>query len=858
MKIFLALLLLLTAFVSQSQLTDDFSDGDFTTAPTWNGTGSDFIVNAAGQLQMNNTVAASSYLSVPHGLSTLDGQEWRIWVKQSFAPSGSNYGRIYLTANSADLSANPDGFYLQLGEAGSQDAVRLFKSVSGISAEICAGPAAQIAGSFSIGIRVVRDNSGGWFLYIDPAGGFNYTLQASGTDPANIPGTYFGILGTYTSSNANKFYFDNVYAGPEIMDTLAPQLVGISAASGTEVNVLFDETVGGNALTSSGNYALSPTTGILSATIDGSNNALIHLSLSSSLQNGQTYQLTIASVEDLNGNSASNLSGNFTYMVNDIPEKGDLIISEFMCDPSPPIGLPEVEFVEIYNRSSKVFDLTGWKLGDASADGTITSGWILPGQYKLLCSTASLSFYPNGLAVTSFPSLNNTSDNIALKSPSLEVIDKLSYTDGWYNDPVKKEGGYTLELIHPDDPCSDASNWTASNHVSGGTPGEQNSVFDNTPDTEPPLLSGTLAFAPNAVELFFSEGMDSAVVAAAVVGTSPFLNVTDITVLSSFPTSVIVQFDEPIALSTVYTFTIGPVADCWLNTADLSGTFVLADDAMPGDLVINELLFDPGTGGSDFVEIFNRSSKIIDLKNFRLANFDNDTIANFKTIGEHYLLGPNGYIVLTPDSNFQKNQFPAAIPGTFYKMSLPALNNDSSTVYLISSNNMLIDKVSYLANWHLPLIDDTENKTLERIDPAGPSSYGGNWHTAAEPIGFGTPGGKNSHYQPGGINGNFGTLQSIFSPDNDGFEDVIQFYYTMTQPGMIATVTIFDDQGRAVRKLIKSELLGKEGNFTWDGMNDNGTKAGLGIYLAAIEAFSIDGTAEFAKRVAFTLAGKLD
>jgi flagellar hook assembly protein FlgD len=108
------------------------------------------------------------------------------------------------------------------------------------------------------------------------------------------------------------------------------------------------------------------------------------------------------------------------------------------------------------------------------------------------------------------------------------------------------------------------------------------------------------------------------------------------------------------------------------------------------------------------------------------------------------------------------------------------------------------------------------------------------------------------------VNGEFGTLQKIFSPDNDGFEDVLQFFYTMPQPGMIATLRIFDDQGRTIRKLLQSELLGIEGNITWDGVNDDSSKSAPGIYLAVIEAFSIDGSANYSQRIAFTLAGKLD
>lgn len=854
----LFLILLLLAFTSRSQFSDDFSDGNFTANPVWSGTAADFIVNASNELQINNTVAATSYLSSPHGLATLDDQEWHLWVKQSFAPSTSNFGRIYLTSTASDLTTNPDGFYLQLGEAGSTDAVRLFKSAGGIPTEICAGISGQIASSFTIGIRVLRDNTGLWSLYIDATGGTNYTFAASGTDATNLLGTHLGVYGVYTVSNATKFYFDNIYAGPEILDTQAPGITSATILSATSIDVLFTEPVGGSAVQTPANYTLNPSVAVQSATIDGVDAALVHLVLSGNLQNGQTYQLTISSADDLAGNTATNLTTSVTYLMAETPVLGDLIVTELMADPTPAIGLPEVEFIEIYNRSSKVFNLTGWKLGDASAFGTITSGWILPGEYKILCSSSSLTSYPSGYAVTSFPSLNNAGDGVILKDPALTTIDSSYYTDEWYNDPMKQGGGYTLELINPNDPCSDQSNWTGSNWIAGGTPGAVNSVYDNTPDTQVPGLLLANPIAPNQLEVQFTEGMDVAGLQSAIWSSNPSLTVASLNATGTFSSAATITFNESLIPSQLYNFTLAPVADCWMNSTTISGVFALADSPVAGDLVINEFLFDPGTGGTDFVELYNRSQKVLNLKNYYLANFDDDTVDNIKIIPENVYLFPGEYLVFTADSSFQLMQFPAAVPGRFYQMSIPAMNNDSGTVYVFSADSTLLDKVSYFADWHFSLIDDTENKTLERIDPAGVSSSRTNWHTAAEPIGFGTPGRVNSQYQVGSISGDFGTVQPIFSPDNDGFEDVIQFFYTMESPGMLATIRIYDDQGRLIREVVKSELLGLNGNFSWDGINDNNTKAGLGVYLAVMEAFSVDGTTNFAKRIAFTLAGKLD
>ncbi len=857
MKPLFSFFFLLAPLFSAAQLNESFTDGNFTSNPVWTGTDATFTVNASQELQTANTVAATSWLTAPHGLSTLDEQEWRVRVKITTAPSGSNFARVYLTSISNDLSTNPDGFFLQFGEAGSTDAIRLKKSVGGVETEICAGPAAQISAPFNINVRVVRDNAGLWSLFADATGSVDFVFQSSGTDVTLLIGTHFGVLATYTSSNANKYYFDDIYAGPEIVDMQAPSLVSATPVSSTQIDLLFDEPITGTAAITASNYTLDPAVAVSTATIDGGNSSLVHLQLSSTLSNGQTYAVTVTSIEDLNGNTATNLSDDFAYLVNETPEPGDVIITEFLCDPSPVIGLPEVEFVEIYNVSGKYFDLTGWKLGDASGDGTIVSGWILPGEYKVLCATSSAAFFPDGFTVTAFPSLNNTSDEIVLKSTGSVEIDRISYIDNWYRDEIKQEGGYSLELINTDDPCSDRSNWTASNALSGGTPGMQNSVFDNTPDTQAPFLLSVLAIAPSALQLVFSEGMDSVALVNAGLTTNPALTIGTISATAAFGDTVTITFGQAITQSQLYSFTYGAIADCWGNSATIAGTFALAEAPQPGDLVINELLFDPGTGGSDFIELYNRSNKVLDLYGYELARFEDGVIGDNELISTHYLLFPGKYVVVTPDSNFQLQQFPQAVPGTFLQMELPSLNNDSSTVYVLHQGN-IIDRVSYTSDWHLSIIDETENKTLERIDPNGISSSASNWHTAAEDSGFGTPGRQNSQYMIASVNGDFGTTSSIFSPDNDGFEDVLLFYYTMPQGEMVATVKIYDEHGRLVRELLKSELLGSKGNFSWDGINDENAKAQLGVYLAVIEAFSVDDTAGFSKRIAFTLAGKLD
>jgi hypothetical protein len=856
----LQLLVYLCVFnLAFSQVTDDFSDGDFSNNPTWSGTTGDFIVNGVQQLQLNSTIAGISALTIPHMLNSLDNKEWRFFIKFNFDPSSSNYGRVFLTSTVSDISQGNDfGYFLQFGEAGTNDGIKLYKSESAIETLICSGPLGQIANSFQVSIRVKRNTLGDWSIYGDFSGGQNYSLIATGNDPTNYIGNYFIFSAVYTISNATKFYYDNVYVGNEIIDNQPPLLDTAIAISATQVDAYFNEALDPVSAQIAGNYIFNPTIGASLAVIDGVNPSIVHLTTTTPLINGTMYNLIANNISDVSSNLNPSTFTTFQYLVADSVLTGDVIINEFFPDPTPLIGLPEVEFVEVYNKSNKIFNLTGWKIGDASSDGTITEGWLLPGEYKVLTATASIPLFTNttALGVTSFPSLNNAGDDVVLKDTYGQIIDKLTYTDDWYRDDIKQDGGYSLELINPNDPCSDADNWIASNWILGGTPGYVNSVWNLTPDTSVPEVILALALAPNFLELHFNEGMDSISLFNSALSFTPNLTIQNKFIQGAFPTILTIQFNENLQGSQLYSYNIQSIADCWLNQADRSGTFILPETPEPGDVVINEILQNPLTGGQDWIELYNNSSKVVNLKDWQLANFDNDTIDNFKTIPTNYILQPNDYVVLGKDSNFVKQNYPFALPGKFLYSELPSYNNDSGTVYLLY-NSEIIDKVSYLDTWHFDLLDDTDGVSLERIDPSGESSGEFNWHSAAEDVGFATPGRINSQYRPVVSSGEISLSADVFSPDNDGYEDVLQISYELTSPGLLGKTQVFDDRGRLVRTIFTNELMGTSGTFTWDGLTDSQIKASIGVYVLVVEVFSTDGGVFFTKQKAITLAGKL-
>src|SRR5688572_906483 len=124
---FIFFLLSFPPLLVSAQITENFSDGNFSSNPTWIGDTSEFIVNSSQQLQLNNSVAGASYISTLCANTSLNNTEWHFYIKQSFSPSSGNYGRVYLASDLPDLEAPLNGYYLQFGEAGNLDAVELFR-----------------------------------------------------------------------------------------------------------------------------------------------------------------------------------------------------------------------------------------------------------------------------------------------------------------------------------------------------------------------------------------------------------------------------------------------------------------------------------------------------------------------------------------------------------------------------------------------------------------------------------------------------------------------------------------------------------------------------------------------------------
>ena len=224
-----------------------------------------------------------SWLSTPLSSALNGAIEWSFFIRENFSPSSSNYGRVYLASDRTDLSGPIRGYYLQFGEALSNDAIELFRQDSITHTSVCRAQDGQIATSFSIGIKVTRDTNGLWTILVDSGGGINYIPEASGMDTSFTQVNYFGVECIYTSSNTGNFYFDNIFVRQIIPDTIVPSIIGINLLTANSLDVQFSEQVDFVSTSDISNYIVDLGVGApVSATRDSADWSLAHLVFSSS------------------------------------------------------------------------------------------------------------------------------------------------------------------------------------------------------------------------------------------------------------------------------------------------------------------------------------------------------------------------------------------------------------------------------------------------------------------------------------------------------------------------------------------------------------------------------------------------
>ncbi|MFO7369505.1 MAG: lamin tail domain-containing protein [Bacteroidales bacterium] len=531
-----------------------------------------------------------------------------------------------------------------------------------------------------------------------------------------------------------------------------------------------------------------------------------------------------------------------------------VIITEIMADPAPCVGLPAVEYIEIFNRTINRMNLRDWMLIAGKYQKLLPEAWIEPGEYLILTDQSSdslLTSFGKTLAVTGMPPILNSGQTLTLKNTEGTVTHTVTFTDHWYGDSKKADGGWSLEIIDPGNPCGGIENWSASTDPAGGTPGKRNSCFADNPDTQAPILMRATLPSDSMILLHFSEPMErnSLMKSETYSANQGLYHPLAVHPVEPEYSTALLKYPKAFHSELHYTVSVmSTLRDCAGNSlqGNAIAEFALANQPAAGDVVFNEIMFSPAAGLSEFIEFFNRSDQVIDMASFQLSLSDevSGTIKHTITLRKHpYILFPGKYVVIAKDTrnliHDNKNRYVSAfleIPELF------RLPDDGALLVLSDTNSRVIDELIYNSTMHDNLLGDTRGVSLERTDAT-------NWHSASTASGYATPGYINSQYMDREGDPEISLSSDICSPDNDGTDDEIILHLKINEPGWKASVAVYDVRGMKVRDLAANCLLGADEYLEWDGKNANNEPADMGIYIIRGQLFHPHGKIKNFKKV---------
>ncbi len=539
------------------------------------------------------------------------------------------------------------------------------------------------------------------------------------------------------------------------------------------------------------------------------------------------------------------------YIVFAQVDRYNVVINEILADPSPVVGLPNTEFVELKNISSRPINLLKWKLDNGSTKASIAIDYILaPDSLVVLCSKTKAIFFNSKIktiGLSSFPSLVNDGDIITIRDEHGNAIHSVEYIKKWYNNPIKAEGGWSLEMIDPTRPC-DKNNWSASVHYSGGTPGFENSIYNSTGIEETIIGLQCIALNPTQLIMHFNQGADSLSLSLAANYSLGEENIHPLSALPIGPLfkDVNLTFNTAITENKLYDLNIGPINHCaslLQDTINIKTGLIKFPET--NELIINEVLFDPPIEGADFVELYNNSSHVINAKDIYLSN-KNETGElgkSYVTSKEDFNIFPNEYFTISTDTAFIVSHWRNTNSDNLLEMkTMPSYPDDKGQVIILTQQGKILDEFDYSDKLHFPLLREKSGVSLERINPMVPTSTSSNWHSASASSGYGTPTRKNSQQDnEDSTHSPIRILPYYFSPDNDGVDDYLTIQYNFLVPDNLMSVYVFDQNGVMVTKAIDNQLCGTTGNLFWDGLDNKKRRVSPGLYIILVESMDLKG-----------------
>ncbi len=862
------LLALFMPYMAYGQIVENFESGSIvnwvqSTEGRWK---ADSIASISGRFSLHhifdNPNAGTDRIGIPiknlHPSQSLT--RWSFLIRHGYDPSSSNNWSVFLMSDAEPSSMSPDGgtngFAIGVNLTGYDDTLRLWKVKDKIITTVIdcrINWQSAIGTTDAVKIVVERSQEGNWSASVFRLNG-NPVGTASGTDnELFIPG-WFGVYYKYSSTRDRLLWLDDInIEGKFYVDNEPPVVTGCKVTGKNSVEVTFNEAPI-DELIVSGNFSLNDNADS-SVSVIKKKDLTYGIEFAVLFNNKSINNLIISKICDNSGNCAQNILIPFTPVW---AETGDVIISEIMADPLPEVSLPGKEYLEITNRTEYPFNMKNWKLSSGDLKALFPETIIQPSGTIIICSTQDTSFFTKYGTVTGlkqFPSLTDAGRILCLSDSSDDLIHGVEYSSDWYGDELKSNGGWSLEMIDTRFPFYDKGNWIASVSRKGGTPGSVNSVAKDNPDNS--FYGVQNVFPDDSVNITvrFSEPVFN--FSADIQN----FNIGGKGIIDIYPTDPLfrefsIKPAEPVLVRKEYQFDISGNIKDFAGNQIQNGSFNFGLPELPGkgDILFNELLFNPMPGDPDYLELYNCSEKIIDASRLQLVSVNDgsgDTSQFFLVSDEGRCILPGSYYAITIDKQKISERYFSAIPNFIFEVnSMPSMNDAAGHLILYNRELDKIDEVYYNEKMHYSLLSGYEGVALEKTGPHNKSEVAANWHSASESSGWGTPGAPNSAFvEIPATSDRVVFSSSKITPDNDGNEDFLVIKLILTGNGNVISVMVFDEAGNYVRKIATNMLAGPGVSLIWDGTADDGSLVKTGIYIVFISLYDDTGKTNKWKKV---------
>ncbi len=723
------------------QVSEDFSDGEFLHHPQWVKDTGRFWVNNQKLLQSKiHNKSDTAFLATANQI-LLNGV-WEFYVQVNTDPSTSNQLRIYLGNNQPNLDSSGNGYFLQIGETGSNDSYDLYKKTGKTITKIIDGPpkVRQYADTLKSWFYIIHRVDGYWELYSRNNPLDMWNSEGNCFDRTHRISNYMGVSVKHTSTRSDKFLVDNIQCYPYEIDTSAPEYMDIEIIDST-IYVLFSEEIDTPLLKNLLAYSLNNTIKPSAVNLNQTNPSLIEIKFNHLISGGR-LSLEIPALSDLLGNkNDTSYKISYNYIAPVRYKKNDVFISEFLPDPTPPVDLPESEFIEWYNSTNNDINLENWSFVNGSSNIKLKPYILRAKSVVIFCKSSDTSLwktYGNVIGLSTWPSVNNTAGSLKIIDKYGVVIDELSYQNTWYKNKTKAAGGYSLECTQAIKKCDGIYVWEASSSVKGGSPGSLNSLWNLN---QPSFYVYQFDFLnDSSIYIRFSSSVDSLL---ANIKSNFVLNSTSnpkkIEKVNDYYTEYILQFNDKFRNNKSYQLNLSKIKTCdGIKLDEPNYSFVYRNSDDTSLIKVNELMIDPspsvGLAEVEYIELFNTTSNYVNLSSYQLI------ISTTKLILPNYVLKPGEYLLIGSNNDSVELKKYGAFIGF---SSFPSLSNSSATISLYNKMNRLIDRVSYRSSWYRDPIKLDGGWSLELIDPYNRCIDINRWTASIHKKG-GTPGAKNS------------------------------------------------------------------------------------------------------------------